>query len=86
MPVRDALLCSAHGHIQGITKETFPGFVKIWWLCFPLCLRLVGLEEKNVNKHTQYVKVHGFMYVLCKVIPWNNFGFMCKSLLLIVWA
>ena len=28
--------------VQGLTKETFPGFVKIWWLCFPLCLRLAG--------------------------------------------
>ena len=28
--------------LQGITKETFPGFVRIRWLCFPLCLRLVG--------------------------------------------
>ena len=43
--------------IQGITKETFPGFVKIWWLCFPLCLRLAGRAQKNVNKLTKSGKV-----------------------------
>ena len=25
-------------YVQGFTKETFPCFVKIWWLCFLLCL------------------------------------------------
>ena len=23
-------------------QSDLPGFVKIWWLCFPLCLRLAG--------------------------------------------
>ena len=51
----------------GITKETFPGFVKISWLYFLLCLRLAGRAQKNVNKLTQSGKVS-------LVIPCTGFG------------
>ena len=39
--------------VQGITKETFPGFVKILWLCFPLCLRLAGWAQKKCQQTHQ---------------------------------
>ena len=34
--------CAADPSVQGITRETIPGFVKIWWLCFSPCMRLAG--------------------------------------------
>ena len=43
--------------LQGFAKETFPGFVKIWCLCYLLCLRLDGQAKKNISKFTQSGKV-----------------------------
>ena len=37
--------------LEGRTKETFTGFVKIWWFCFPLCLRSAGWAQKCQQTH-----------------------------------
>ena len=46
------LLTLRFTQVQGFTIETIHGFVNIWWLCFPLYLRLDWMSTKKCRPPT----------------------------------